>query len=333
VLQGFNLLVTQQHGTQFSVLAGNTIPFPCDPIAHPPSDIVVTVESAFHTFGDTGFTKSIHIEMTGSRDDFRTWVLPHLAVGPSAGVQAAAESAAAAQGLALAGIESSGVAASDLQLSAVETRLLAPGATAEVPVEVPTTDALAVTVVAAPGVGAALLDPQGKTVQTLVANSAAARQPFAATLSAAQPAAGSWRVRLTNQGAQPAQTTVGVLLGVTPVRLAVDWPQPASGQIATLRARLLDGATPDAGATVTAVLLQPDGTQLPLTLADDGRHSDGAAGDGTFGVQLPIHDAGQSVVLVRATKGGLLRATVGTAGTAAQTPAAGRALFLPFIVR
>ncbi len=75
----FNRTTTGRKGVKFSVLAGDPLPVTCYTLAK--NDGVVTVESAFHNFTDTALSKSLHTDLTGTKD-FSDFVKPHLVVGP-----------------------------------------------------------------------------------------------------------------------------------------------------------------------------------------------------------------------------------------------------------
>lgn len=75
----FNKTVTERRGVKFSALAGNSLPGFCKWSGN--GDGVVPVPSALWTVKDTGFTDSIHTEMTGTKD-FSKFVKPRLAIGP-----------------------------------------------------------------------------------------------------------------------------------------------------------------------------------------------------------------------------------------------------------
>jgi pimeloyl-ACP methyl ester carboxylesterase len=78
VMAEFNRTDTRK-GVRMSVLAGDPLPVMCYSTEW--NDGFVSVPSAFHNFADTKTTKSIHTELTGTKD-FSDFVKPHLAIGP-----------------------------------------------------------------------------------------------------------------------------------------------------------------------------------------------------------------------------------------------------------
>jgi uncharacterized alpha/beta hydrolase family protein len=76
---GFNRINTNRKGVKFSVLAGNPLPTMCKTIVW--NDGVVPVPSAIWQIADNAQSKSIHTDLTGTKD-FSDFVKPRLAVGP-----------------------------------------------------------------------------------------------------------------------------------------------------------------------------------------------------------------------------------------------------------
>jgi hypothetical protein len=75
----FNQYVTQQKGTKFSALVGNSMPILC---ASPEwNDGFVSVESAKYGVTDFAFTKAMHPDMISTKT-FNDFVKPHIVTGP-----------------------------------------------------------------------------------------------------------------------------------------------------------------------------------------------------------------------------------------------------------
>jgi len=75
----FNQYVTQQKGTKFSALVGNSFPLFC---ASPEwNDGFVSVESAKYGVTDFAFTKAMHPDMISTKT-FNDFVKPHIVTGP-----------------------------------------------------------------------------------------------------------------------------------------------------------------------------------------------------------------------------------------------------------
>ncbi|MET0753314.1 MAG: hypothetical protein ABWZ66_08065 [Pyrinomonadaceae bacterium] len=76
---GFNRLNAIRKGVKFSALAGNPLPTMCKSIVW--NDGFVPVPSALWSVNDNAQSKSIHTDLTGTKD-FSDFVKPRLAIGP-----------------------------------------------------------------------------------------------------------------------------------------------------------------------------------------------------------------------------------------------------------
>lgn len=79
VIKPFNGAVFNKKGVKFSALAGNPLPNTCKELEW--NDGFVTVPSATYKVTDTATSKSIHTDLTGTKD-FSDFVKPRLAIGP-----------------------------------------------------------------------------------------------------------------------------------------------------------------------------------------------------------------------------------------------------------
>jgi hypothetical protein len=168
---------------------------------------------------------------------------------------------------------------------------------------------------AAGAVSATLQGPGGEALEAGrsagVRRLAIAEAPAGLDLAGAQealmveaPAAGLYRLELSGSAAGRAVVTVSAAQPDSALRLTT-WSGPLSrqpGQPVTVYAALADGETSLAGARVTARLAGPAGAAgASLRLYDDGRHGDGAAGDGMYAARVPVADqAGLWTVRVEA---------------------------------
>jgi len=102
----------------------------------------------------------------------------------------------------------------------------------------------------------------------------------------AQP--GAWKVVVGRAAdAQGPLRFTGYATFNTPIRLTVasDKPWYGKDEQAVVTATLTTNGAPLPGAQVTAEIGRPDGQIDKLSLADDGQHGDGAAGDGVYGAR------------------------------------------------
>ncbi|HET8647650.1 MAG TPA: choice-of-anchor X domain-containing protein, partial [Vicinamibacteria bacterium] len=140
-------------------------------------------------------------------------------------------------------------------------------------------------------------------------------------LHVAAPGAGVYRLEVEGAAAGRAAVTVVAAQPASPLKLT-SWTGPLSrqpGQPVTVYAALAEGGDARAGATVSARLAPPAGTAgRPFLLHDDGRHGDGAAGDGLYAARVnPAGAPGLWTVRVEAqgTDGsGLAFARTGSSG-------------------
>jgi hypothetical protein len=138
--------------------------------------------------------------------------------------------------------------------------------------------------VAPSNVSATVLDETGIIIAKNTAGTPESTADFR-TIRIEKEMKAPWKLKLENTGAKEAGAIVSAWTETKTdsVQFTVAAGKAtATGQI-PLQARLLDGASPIAGATVKVKLLADDKDPVELTLADDGAHGDGAANDGVYG--------------------------------------------------
>jgi pimeloyl-ACP methyl ester carboxylesterase len=303
----FNSRVFAQKGTLFSVLVGDDNKYKCELTNFEPSDDVVLASSARYTFVHA-YTDSAHTEMTESHDDFTRFVMPMLLDRPHSARTTPRTSvvldAAPAQ------------AAPQAQLHQTLSRTIPAGGSVEIALAMPAADRASALLIAAEGVTATLLDPAGAIVDTSVAGSPESRA-WLRSLTAEQPAAGAWTLRLESQEAQASEAIVALQVAGGSL-LAEAGAAPAADGGALFTLRLSDGGAPMMGASVTATFVGPDDSPVALTLHDDGAHGDGAPGDGLYGAATgPLADGSYAAaVSARAGEQTLTTIAVFTVGEA-----------------
>ena len=245
----FNQQITNAKGVPFSILAGDAfhdtaICTGISPINIGPglaNDGVVTVPSAFWTISDRTTEPLLHTSETGSQTAFTDWVMPHLALGPTAagggtytgplvpsarlGARRAAairlKGAAVVRARPAATIASTNAklcltAAPVRPLSAGETATVHAGRTVSMAIRVPPhAGTLGATVLAQPTVTTRLIDPRGHVAQTIAAGSTTASGLFR-TLAARAPRAGTWHL----------QVSAAAHAAASPVSIAVQFAHP-----------------------------------------------------------------------------------------------------------
>jgi pimeloyl-ACP methyl ester carboxylesterase len=164
VVATYNQRNTNKPGVPMSVLAGKPLPFTCDSLVE--GDGVVEVPSAITGYADTALNRRIHTALTKG-EDFAGFVLPRLTSAPARSF-AASRLATAQQ-----------PAAASPQLLTTTTLTVAPGATAELPLQVDDASAFGASYVAPPSVTATLVDGSGRVVASSTAGDDAPCAPCA----------------------------------------------------------------------------------------------------------------------------------------------------------
>jgi large repetitive protein len=294
----FNERVIDQRGVPFSILAG--VPYNIFMWCGVPAgdnDGVVTSTSAFAHFTGArqATTGSNHIEMTLSQEDFNSFVKPILAA------DAVAQRAAAVEQEPGADAHGQIIFARAVELPAQDG--------VSIPLALSQETALRVMVMGPPEVEARLVSPGGEVEQTIPAHSEEALQHFRA-LSATLPTAGVWSLRLDNHDSSSGQVLVAAMVEGTPLTIEVTLLEATGEKEIVVAASLRDAHSPILGATVQATVASADGSWLTIPLFDDGKHGDGAAGDGIYGGRTPpLEEAGYTVV-VESESGGATRLVV-----------------------
>ena len=340
----FNAQVTNRRDVPFSILAGNGAgPFSaCTQggglsASADPNDGVVTVTSADWTISDRIVEPLIHTQETSSATAFTSWVMPHLALGPTAAAGgnyisplssllrrssrlsaarlASRGQASVAGSRVKAGAKKSKAAAKLCLATTPEPALAAGGSepvsagrTSSLPISVPAqAGALEAVVLADPTVTTKLVDPRGHTMNTVAAGSVSAGGLFR-TLSASKPRVGTWHLTATEpSGSAAGQIDVAVHFTRTPlaVKLSVAQLKPARAKL-TFTARVTDsGHAITRTGTVEALLLVAG--KRPLTLR----------------LRAVKHQGGEYTSTTTTKKlatpiGVIVRAQIGAAATSAQ---------------
>jgi len=308
VVAQFNAEVTDRKGIPFSVAVGVHTPVTC----HSPvtGDDVVPVPSAQAGMTDTQLFEIAHTSMTGSRDLFRSFVLPRLRPA-TAGARSfdggrAAAVAAEDGAVPTAAVEGAAPATEpDPLLALAGNEEVGAGASVLLPVEVLDGAQLGALAVANGEVEVALIDPNGKVAALRGVD--ATTMPGFRSISVEAPVPGTWMLRLRNTGTANVTVPVSAWITGSSIELTADATPTDDGQVAvTATATALLGARPE----MTALLTDQDGAERTITLFDDGAHGDGAAGDGSYrGLTGPIATGRYGVVATGVWSSGLTRST------------------------
>jgi uncharacterized membrane protein len=273
-----NLAMLDTHGVKISAVAGDSLSTTCSP-GTGPGDGEVEVSSATGVADESATYPLISQELPSDATVFGDYVAPRL-TGRAAGGAAEAKTRRAAAAPAVEP-EATGHAH---QLLGERIVSVAPGAATSVPFAVDGGSRLVAAVTAAPHVTAELVDPDG----AVAATAAGAAGSAVRTLRADDPATGRWTVRLTAGAGATTQAAVAAELRDDPWRVELRTGAPPAGGGLPAVAAITRGGVRQVGADVTL---------NGVTLADDGRHGDGVAGDGCYG-GAPRIAAGPAVLLL-----------------------------------
>ena len=313
----YNREVTNRKGVKFSILAGTPVPSTCHETGW--GDGVVAIPSALWEVADRAFASRIHTDITG-REDFFAFVKPRLALGPKKAQTALldeadsgdfyARGARTNEPLLLASLDQKALLASlfaqqqqqreaSTTAEAVSSKLLkmAAGESVETPVEFANAQS-GVTFVAPPSVKVSLVGESGEIEQTIEAGSAEASAAFKTFYA---DKAGNRTLRFENRGKAQANAMVVVWKNTNPLALEfVELQRLADGSL-KLQAKLTNHGAAVVAARVTVRI----NGQLPeIILLDDGRHGDGAAGDGIYGATTAKLPASEYLIEAKASVGG-----------------------------
>jgi Palmitoyl protein thioesterase len=233
VVRRFNGLVFNRKGVKFSALAGNPLPNTCKELTW--NDGFVTVPSAIYNVADHAESKSIHTDLTGTKD-FSDFVKPHLAIGPKGDHNSAAPSTPsgfmASSETTSSTISETAVAeyspsrermselfprfygmrevradlpegqvAPGLATPFARTQKVAPKQIVEIEIPVDAAQNLGLTFMADPSISLTLIDGTGAVAGKNLSTSPEAKAIFRSIFIDKPVTAGAWKARVENTGA------------------------------------------------------------------------------------------------------------------------------------
>lgn len=323
VVAEFNKKTTNRKGVKFSILIGYAIPQTCQSSII--GDGVVPVPSARYNIADRGYAFRDHVSLT-NEGPFKDFVLPRLAVSPK---KAQAENQTA-------WLENTGrddfayvndsrdrygfnkyfqtvlyKRAEHLQIDDVEnapeftTRqkvVLAPKQSKEIEIPASESGTTGVLIVASTAVVAALTDEKGAVIGKSEGGMEALKNPFRVIFAENSPSGGKLKLKIENFDEK--ETTVFVA-GFTDKtekeNFTVEAGKPNAAGIVPLKAILFENNVPVLNAKITAKII---GQTKEITFFDDGKHNDGAAGDGIYGASSEKLKKGDYLVEAEASANG-----------------------------
>lgn len=346
IVRAFNTRVTDRKQVIFSILAGTPLPFTCNEKVQ--GDLVVPIQSALYTIPDRAFTTRNHLDMTG-KEDFQSFVLPRLAVGPK---KAQTERYMAL----LENNQNDNLAVNDdvyqkndrygfnqyfqnvsykrpKNIEADNDDSLKNLTTKQkvelqakqmTEIEIPVSDAsyAGVVLVATPAVSAVLTDANGAVLGKSNGGMEAVKQLFRTIAVDRQAVKGVWKLKLENLSNAPTTVFAAGFAGSgSASEFTIEaGKQNAVGQI-PLRAKLTANNAPVLNAKISGKIV---GQTAEIVFYDDGKHDDGAAGDGIYGALTEKLSKGEFFVEAKAeannqTKTAVSVITVGGTSTPSKT--------------
>lgn len=303
-LPWFNLSITQRHGVEFSILAGNNWFIPC---SFPEGDGVVSVDSALAIpiLDNASRTDEFHTSMTGSEVNFTLFVKPRLT--GSVGNQTTTSSPPISQ--------NNQAANSNLNLTYGEIIDVLSSQTQVIQLPQLGGTQLNILLSNMAAIDAILKNPSGVVVDSIVANSSRANQIFT-SMADDNFTTGTYILELTNTSSETMSIPVAAWVENDPVNLQLTVSNIGLQNQATLSsnqvlvsAMFTNAGNPIVGADVTAQLVNENGSEMLVTLFDDGNHGDGQANDGIYGYVFETLATDTYIVKVQAESNEIIRLT------------------------
>lgn len=219
-VENFNTVNKLRKGVKFSALAGNPLPTMCKNVVW--NDGVVSVPSAKWTIADNAESKSLHTDLTGTKD-FSDFVKPRVAIGPKGNhnpdmpdmPNRAGQTNQSYNGAYFmnASYRSQPESANLLSAEAFKpdfAKAVRIPAKQSVEIEIPVAQAqnFGLTFMAAPDVSATLFNDKGAEVGKNLAKTPEANAWFRSIFVETGTAAGTWKLKLENTSDRELETVV-----------------------------------------------------------------------------------------------------------------------------
>ena len=351
LVRAFNARINNRKGVKFSILIGVFVPRTCLDESEW-GDGVVPLTSAKYNNTDYAYAPRNHIDLTGI-EDFKGFVMPRIAIGPkkarSEQMQALIEGNSG-DNFASFGNDTyqkqdvygfgeyfkkasykrtennSSDEKDDSQKNVTTRQKVELNANESKEIEIPVRDgsSAGVVLVATPAVSATLKDASGAIVGESKGGMEAMKELFRTIAVRRQITSGVWKLKLENLGSQPATVFVaGITNSGAFSSFTVEAGKPSPTETIPLTAKLTENNAPVLNAKITANLA---GQSAKIEFFDDGKHGDGAAGDGVYGASVEKLAKGEYFVEASATANNQTRnavamITVGGANPAVKTAA------------
>ena len=339
IVRAFNARITDRKKVLFSIMAGTPLPFTCNEKVR--GDLVVPIQSALYTIPDRAFTKNDHLSMTG-REDFQSFVLPRLAVGPkkaqterymyenfSAQTDDVFEKQDRSgfnkyfQKASYKRTKNAKETGDSLKNLTTKAKVeLAANQTKEIEIAVNDADYAGVVLVATPAITATLIDASGAVVGKSGGGPEAVKQLFRTIAVDKKVSRGVWKLKLENLANQPTTVFAAGFAGSNSnSEFTVEAGTPNAAGTVSLTAKFIENNAPVLNAKITAKVA---GQTNEITFYDDGKHNDGASGDGIYGASIGKISKGEYFVEAKAEANNQIKIavvpiTVGASSAPAKT--------------
>lgn len=350
IVRAFNTRINNRKGVKFSILIGAFMPRTCLDESEW-GDGVVPLSSAKYNNTDYRYVARNHIDLTG-KEDFLGFVMPRLAIGPkkakSERLQALIEGnrndyfaslgddvyqkqdaygfGKYFQKASYKQTENSADEKDDSQKNVTTKQKVELKAGESKEIEIPVRDgsSAGVVLVATPSVSATLKDASGAIVGESKGGMEAMKEMFR-TIAVNRPITnGVWKLKLENIGNQPTKVFVaGITNNGSNSSFTIEAGKPSPAGTVPLTAKITENNAPVLNAKITATIA---GQTQKIEFFDDGKHNDGAAGDGIYGASVEKLSKGEYFVEANAaanniTRNAVAMITVGGANPAVKTTA------------
>jgi pimeloyl-ACP methyl ester carboxylesterase len=325
IVRAFNARVTDKKGVRFSILIGAFMPRTCLSEGLW-GDGVVPLDSAKYNNTDFRYVFRNHIDLTGE-EDFKNFVLPRLAVGPK---KAKVEQTTAQivnkinDNFALSGADvyqkqtdRYGFAQyfqkvsfkrnetvqidekEDSQKNVMTRQKVDLQAKETKEVEIPVSDGsyAGIVLVAPISVSAILIDGNGAIIGESKAGADALKDLFRTIGMRRQITKGVWKLKLENLGNESAAVFIAGFAGNITSDFMVEAGKANAAGIVPLVAKWTQNNAPVLNAKISANIV---GQSTAIEFFDDGKHGDGASGDGVYGAIIGKLEKGDYTVEAKA---------------------------------
>lgn len=339
VVEEYNKKTYNRKNVKFSILAG----FGAGPTCGLEiGDGVVPLSSALYNISDRGYAGTHHLALT-EKNYFESFVVPRIAIGPK---KAKAEQATAEldmpftkdglidkdfedddrygyakyfRNASYKNEQSADDANEPKNLTKRMEVQLAPKETKEIEIPVRDGSSAGIVLLTMPYISATLTDANGAVVGTSSVNTGGLLNYLRTIAVQREIKNGVWKLKLENTANLATSVIVaGFTNSGTALNFTVDAGKAAANGTIPLVAKLSENNMPVLNAKITGNIV---GQGTEIVFFDDGKHGDGAEGDGIYGASVEKLGAGDYFIEAKAEINKQIRMAIAEIKTGAVTPA------------